>query len=129
MTKPSTAHRAADAPLPLPPLPVWDASFFNALIHGGEAYAKTCLELQQELLRFAGTRLKWDGQVNDALARCKNFADFAEVQKSWLMTTAQDYFDEVNRLTQIAARCIPSYLPFTALHRAEPTLDTSAAAQ
>lgn len=127
MSKASTAHHATEAPLRFPSLPAWDGSFFDVLIHSGEAYAKACLEVQQEVLRFAGTRLKWDGQVGEALAKCKNLGDFAEVQRSWVMATAQDYFDEANRLTQLAAKCIPSYLPSTALHGAERKPEASAA--
>lgn len=130
MTKQSTTHRGtADTQLPFPPLPALEGSFLHALIHNGEAYAKACLEWQQEVLRFASSRLQWDGQVGDALAKCKTFEDVAEVQKNWAMTTAQDYFNEANRLVQIATKCIPSWMPCVAPGHGGSKPETAAAAE
>ncbi len=119
MSKQSTAHRAPDMPTPFPPVAALNGQFVEAFMHTGEAYAKACVEWQQEILRFMGSRLQWDGRVGEALAKCKTVSEIAEVQRDWAMSTAQEYFDEANRLAQLATRLVPSWMPSAAHRSAE----------
>lgn len=104
------SHAADTLRLALPPTDP-NGRFIEALMHGSEAYTKAVLAWQTELLRFLGSRLQWDGRVGEALAQCKTLAELAEVQRDWAMSTAQDYFEELNRLTRLGAKIIPSWLP------------------
>ncbi len=119
MSKQSTAHRTLDTSAVLAPMAALNGSFMNAFVHAGEAYAQACLEWQQEILRFVGSRFQCDGRVGEALAKCKTAGDIAEVQKNWLMAAAQEYSDEANRLTQIATKFVPSWMPSAVRHGAE----------
>ncbi len=112
MTKSSTQPFASMAEMNGPVL--------EALMHSGEAYAKACLAWQEEVCRFFGSRLQWDGRVSAALAKCRTLTELAEIQQDWAKTAAQDYFDEVGRLTQIASGFVPSWLPSAERPRSHP---------
>ena len=71
-------------------------------------------------MRFINDRLQWDSRIGEALAGCKTFGDFAEMQKNWMMTTAQDYFEEVNRLVQFGWKLLPSVSPPAAVAPEHP---------
>jgi hypothetical protein len=111
MTMHPLRRERSDFATPFDPFGVLNASAFDAAIRAGETYGKAWLAWQQELLKFISNRLVWDSRVSEALAGCKTPADVAEVQKDWLMTTAQDYFDETTRLFQFAWKLVPSVLP------------------
>ena len=109
------SHAADTLEAAVPPEALNDR-FIEALMHGSEAYTKAVLAWQTELLRFLGSRLQWDGRVGEALAQCRTPVEVAELQRDWAMTAARDYFDEINRLTQLAAKIVPSWMP-AAVHR------------
>jgi hypothetical protein len=110
------SHAADTLRAALPPEAL-NGRFLEALMHGSEAYTKAILAWQTELLRFLGSQLQWDGRVGEALAKCRTLAEVAEVQRDWAMTAARDYVDELDRLTQLAAKIVPSWMPVT-VHRA-----------
>ncbi len=114
MTKSSAQHRVPDSTLPFGATAAMNGPMLEALMHSGEAYTKACLAWQQEVYRFLGSRLNWDGRVTAALAKCRTLSELAEVQQDWAMTAARDYFDEANRLAQIASSFVPSWLPCAA---------------
>ncbi len=63
--------------------------------------------------------------MSAAVAKCRTLTELAEIQQDWVMTAAQDYFDEANRLAQIASSFVPSWLPGAAprpeIQRTRPT--------
>lgn len=129
MTQQSAAYRAAEPTHPFAPGSALNGSLLSVFTNTGEAYAKAWLEWQQELMRFVSSRLQWDGRVGEALAKCKTLSDVVEVQKDWAMTTAQDYFDEVSRLTQIATKCVPSWMPLATARNDDDTKAEARAAE
>ncbi len=70
----------------------------------GEAYAKACLEFQDEWLRFVGARLKDDVETQKCLAECDSVSDVVKVQQDWLAAASRDYLEEAGKLMQIATR-------------------------
>lgn len=115
MTKTSSSH-AAEMARPGQPFATQSGPMIDALLHGSEAYAKAALAWQQEVLRFMGSRLQWDGRAGEALGKCRTLTEVAEVQRDWAMSAAQDYFEEANRLIQLAAKLVPSWMP-SPVHR------------
>jgi hypothetical protein len=84
------------------------AAFLNgpvlgAVARGGEAYGRALLGWQNELLRFAEGRLRADTDLGRSLVGCRDWAEVARLQQSWLSATLQDYVDEVGRLFRLAA--------------------------
>jgi hypothetical protein len=116
MTKPSPQHFGS----PSGSIHGVNGPMIDALMHSGEAYAKACLAWQEEVCRFLGSRLQWDGRVTAALAKCRSLTELAEIQQDWARTTAQDYVEEVGRLTQIASSLVPAWLPRAAPRPASP---------
>lgn len=47
-----------------------------------EACAKACLEWQQEVTRFIGSRLKAAAETQHSLAKCQTWADVLKVQQN-----------------------------------------------
>lgn len=119
MSKHSVPHHNPGSSQTFRPARVPTGPMVEAWLHSGEAYAQACLACQQEVLRFLGSRLQWDSRVTEAFAKCKTLSEVADVQRSWAMETAQEYFDEATRLTQLAAKCVPSWIPGMP-HKSEP---------
>ena len=120
MTNPSAQNRPAQMAMPFATVTAINGPMIDALMHSGEAYAKACLAWQEEVCRFFGSRLQWDGRVSAALAKCRTFSELAEIQQDWAVTAARDYFDEASRLTQIASSFMPAWLPDAAPRPATP---------
>ncbi len=116
MTKPSAQHVS----WPSASIQGINGPMIEALVHSGEAYAKAWLAWQEEVCRFFGSRLQWDGRVAAALAKCRSLDELAEIQQDWAMTAARDYVDEMGRLTQIASSLVPAWLPSAAPRPASP---------
>jgi len=94
----------------------------------GEGYAQHWKAWQEEMLRFIAARFERDREAGASLAKCRTPADFAEVQKSWIMAAAQDYYDEANRLAQLTYKFLPSWLPpavVPAERKSHPTHDAA----
>lgn len=119
MTKPAMRHHEPESATSFHPVQRLTGPMIEAWVHNSEAYAKACLAWQEEVLRFWGSRLQWDGRVTEAFAKCKTLSEIAEVQRSWATEAAQEYFDEATRLTQLAAKCVPSWIPGMP-HQSEP---------
>lgn len=114
MTRPAIRHHESASATPTQPVQGVTGPAIGAWVHSGEAYAKAWLAWQQEVLRFWGSRLQWDGQVSAAFAKCRTLGEFAEVQQDWAMSTARDYFEELTRLAQVGANLVPSWVPCAA---------------
>ena len=85
-------------------LTAWNGNFATALGHMGTAYTRACLEWQQEVARFVGTRVDQDRQVWESLTDCRDLGDLAKAQQDWTISATKDYFDEAARMTEIASR-------------------------
>ena len=105
MSKHATANTDAPVEAPWLTLTAWNGPAMAALGHAGEAYAKTCLEWQQEIARFIGERLGEDRRAQQSLGKCRSFVDVAQVQQNWALTAAKAYAEETGNLTQIVSRC------------------------
>lgn len=114
MTRLSTVHRISEPAAQSQPMTGVAGSMVDAFMHSSEAYTRAWLAWQEEVLRFLGSRLQWDGKVSAAFAKCRTVAELAEIQQDWALRTARDYFDEVGRLMQRAAHLVPSWMPSAA---------------
>lgn len=84
------------------------ATFLNgpivdAVVRTTESYGKAYLAWQEEILRFAATRLQRDSELGQALANTRSWADAAKLQQEWTASTIRDYTNETTRLFEIAA--------------------------
>ena len=102
MTKRSAQLDAAEL-LAAPFMKSFGGSMTNAVAMG-EAYAKACLELQEEWLRFVGARLRNGTEVQKCLADCGNVSEVAKIQQDWFAAASRDYLEEAGRLMQITTR-------------------------
>jgi hypothetical protein len=75
---------------------------FGAVARGGEAYGRALLGWQNELLRFAGARLRSDTEFGRSLVGCRDWMEAARLQQSWLNAVVQDYVEETGRLLRLA---------------------------
>jgi hypothetical protein len=128
MTKLHTQHEPPELPMAIHPLAQFNGPA-EAALKAGETYAKAWLAWQEEIMKFASNRLQWDSRVCEALTKCKSFGDVCEVQKNWLMSTGQDYFEESNRLARFAWGFLPLLVPPAVVtpHRGHEPLHKSAA--
>jgi len=75
---------------------------FGAVARGGEAYSRALLGWQNELLRFAGARLRTDTEFGRSLVGCRDWMEAARLQQSWLNAAVQEYVEEAGRLLRLA---------------------------
>jgi hypothetical protein len=97
--KDRTAHTRESA-TSLDVTPWLNPPMMNAALRVGE----TCAAWNGEVFRFASDRLRQDGELGFALARCHNWTEAAELQRDWATKTTQDYFEEGRRLLRLATR-------------------------
>lgn len=101
------AHRLEEATFhatPFTTLALTNGPAFDAFTRVGEACTKACVAWQEEVMRFAGDRLKKDSELGQSMTACQNWADLAKVQQEWAAATARDYAEEAARLTQLATK-------------------------
>jgi len=120
MTSAPGRHGDADTAAPFHPLAAFSGPVLDNLMRTGEAYAKACLAWQEEILRFVGARVECARDAGESLAKCESPGDFAELQKTWMMTAAQDYFEGANRLAQLTYKLLPSWLPPAVIAEEKP---------
>lgn len=104
MTKHAIHNIDSSARAPWEGLTTWNGTFATALGRAGAVYTKAWLEWQQELVRFAGTRLEDDRLVQESLSECRDLGAMTKAQQDWALKAASDYFEEATRLAQIASR-------------------------
>jgi hypothetical protein len=98
-----------------PLMPAFNSAFLDTFMRTGETCVMTYLVWQDELFRFTASRLLQDEMIGRAFASSKTLDEAAEVQRDWLQSTVQNYLDEANRLTQLAAKMAPAWMiPFAA---------------
>lgn len=109
MANHATKDSSAKPEFSFPPISLTNGPMLDGFMRSSQGWAKASLDWQQEVMRFVDARLRVDEQLGTAMAACKNLGDLAEVQRNWAMATAQDYFEETQRLAQIMAKAMPSW--------------------
>jgi len=89
-------------PSPFPWMGALEGSPMENLTRAGEAYTKACVAWQQELARFAAARLQQDGELGRRLLTSGNWLEAIRLQQEWASAVSRDYFEEANRLMQLA---------------------------
>ena len=69
-----------------------------------QAYATGLATLNGELMSFVNTRLKHDADLGQALAKCSNWADAANLQQEWAQKASQEYLLEAGKLMEVASK-------------------------
>jgi hypothetical protein len=96
-------------------MPPFNSAFLDTFMRTGETCVMSYLVWQDELFRFMASRLLQDEMIARAFASSKTLDEAADVQRDWLQSTVQNYLDEANRLTQLAAQMAPAWMiPFAA---------------
>ena len=76
----------------------WSPPIMSVAFKAGE----TCAAWNCEVLRFASDRFRQDSEFGFALAKCRSWAEAAELQRDWATKTTQDYFEEGRRLLRLS---------------------------
>jgi len=92
------------AGMPLPWMAGVNDSALKNLTRATETCQKACLAWQQEIARFANARWQRDSEAAQRILSSSNWSEAVKVQQEWLTSTSQDYFDEANRLVQLAQK-------------------------
>ena len=82
----------------------WNLRLATTMTQTGEVCLKAYLDWQQEVARFVAARLEQDRRTQQSLAVCRNAGDVLKLQQDWALSAIRDYYDEADRLTQIASR-------------------------
>jgi len=81
-----------------------------AMAECSEVCSKSFAEWQEEIARFAQTRLQRNGEVAEAAAGCRDINDFIGLQQEWLKTASQDYLQETARMMGLASRMTQDWM-------------------
>jgi hypothetical protein len=103
----STRKDAAGTGFPIVTAMMTNGPAFDGLMQSGQACVQACSEWRNEILRFYDQRLKADEKFGTAISDCKTLAEIVDVQCNWAMAATHDYFEEGQRLAQIAAGAFP----------------------
>lgn len=76
----------------------------QALAKAAEAWLATTTECQREMTGFVSMRLEKDTEITRKMMGCKNMADVAAIQSSWLEETLRDYNAEITKLMTICTK-------------------------
>jgi hypothetical protein len=88
----------------------------QALSDCGELCSKGFAQWQDEVARFAQTRLQRNSELAEAAARCRDLNDFVGLQQEWLKLAGQDYAQQSARMMGIATRMTQDWMqPMTRL--------------
>lgn len=104
MTKHSDRKAKSVSASPFVALAAGNGSILEAMARSVETCMKAGLLYQDDLFRFAASRLEWDSKICRALLACKTRAEIVEIQRDWASSTAQDYLEEVSHLIQLTSK-------------------------
>ncbi len=107
MANHQTKKDAADTGFPFVTAMMTNGPAFDGLMQSGQACVQACSDWRNEILRFYDQRLRADEKFGAAISDCTTLAEIVDVQRNWAMTATQDYFEEGQRLAQIAAGSFP----------------------
>lgn len=76
----------------------------SAAMNAGEAMLAGMAEVSQEMMTFAGERLRQDLETAEDFARCTTPQELFEKQRSFAERAAQQYAEETSKLVAMFAR-------------------------
>ena len=77
---------------------------FDVFTRACQAYFNGWATVNSEIAGFMAKRLTHDAELNASLAGCTTWEQAAELQRGWAQETAEEYFEEANRLMVLASR-------------------------
>lgn len=104
MTKHSDRKAKSVSASPFVALAAGNGSILEAMARVVETFTKAGMLCQDELFRFAASRLEWDSKICQAVLACRTWAEIVEIQRDWVSSTAQDYLEEVSHLIQLTSK-------------------------
>ena len=104
MSKPAQQPDGSLPGMTFPWMAGLDESALKNLTRASETCQKACVAWQQELTRFASSRWQRDSEAAQRILTSPNWSAAMKVQQEWLTSAGQDYFDEANRLVQLAQK-------------------------
>jgi hypothetical protein len=103
MTKQTRPSDPSTAPTPFSAAAWANGPMLDALMRTGEACNKACRAWQEEAVRFTTARLESDIELGRKLFTCGNWTEAAKLQQDWVVSMAQDYLNEANRIVQLSS--------------------------
>lgn len=82
----------------------------EALAACGEACSKGFSQWQDEVARFAQTRLQRNSALAEGMARCRDLKDVAGLHQEWLKDASQDYLQQSARMVSLAGRLTQEWM-------------------
>ncbi len=79
-------------------------SFLAANQKAGERFTSGALDFSNEMMRFAGNRLRRDVDTWQALCACKTPADMVDVEFGYARAMLDDYLKEASKLMDMATK-------------------------
>jgi len=100
----------------------------DAVAECGELCSKGFATWQDEVSRFAQTRMQRNSALAEAAGRCRDLGDFVALQQEWLKAAGQDYAQQTARMMGVATRLTQDWMqPVTRLWGAAAAAATTAA--
>ncbi len=81
-----------------------NGEYFNALLKANQALASGMASLGQEVLTFAGMRMRRSFEVSETLLNCKDFNEVFRIQIQHTQAANAQYLEEANKLLILAGQ-------------------------
>jgi hypothetical protein len=81
-----------------------NSSAIEVFVEACQAYANGMASLNGDMMNFVRARAARDAELGQALSRCDDWADVANLQQEWAKQTAEDYLKEAQRLMALASK-------------------------
>jgi hypothetical protein len=81
----------------------FNTPLLDMIVHGGETCARTLLAYQQELMRFAASRLQSGAELGRTLAQSHDWFEAVSAQQRWFAAAMTEYAREGQRLLHISS--------------------------
>lgn len=85
---------------------LWDANgeYANALLQASQVFVNGMASVSYEVLSFAGERMQRNFEISETLLHCNGFDDALRIQLQHAQSATQEYFDEANKLLNLATQ-------------------------
>lgn len=103
MTKQSrqTARPSATTPFePMAGLGAFGGELAESYMKASQTFLQNAFDMNQEIMRFASERFTADVAAIQALSKCANWQDAANLQSEFLRSATEAYQAEFNKLVQ-----------------------------
>lgn len=81
-----------------------NSSAMEVFTEACQVYAKGMASLNGDMMSFVKARAARDAELGQALCRCGDWTDVANLQQDWAKQTAEDYLKEAQRLMSLASK-------------------------